>query len=243
MKRYLVISFLVVGLALGGVSSACAEGKISVGVRAGLGNFDMADINETLTAWNTIIGFLAYMNMNFGRDTTAEYLQEIKSGMDIEGYVGYNITDKLAVRLIAGYLASKSSGSLLAEDPGYKLTLDLKWRPSSYFGGVEPVIRFDLERATVWLGAGVAYYWATLSAEYNYEETGQTPEHETLKLTGSKVGYHGFLEGELPLTERVKVGAWVGFRSTGVIDVEEDGATDKLDFSGMFYGGCISFAV
>lgn len=37
MRGRLVISFLVVGLALGGVSSACVEGRISAGVGAGTG--------------------------------------------------------------------------------------------------------------------------------------------------------------------------------------------------------------
>lgn len=245
MKRYLVISFLVVGLALGGVSSACAEGKISVGARAGLGNFDMADLNEEISESNDYIDFMVAFYEAFGYDATAEHLEAITSGLDIEGFVGYSITDKLAVRLIAGYLASKqSSGGWVATHAiGWEETVDLKLKATSYLAGVEPVMNFSFDRATVSVGAGLAYYLATLTVKESVEETGYEPFHVTSKYTGSKLGYHGFVEGKFALNERVSAGVSVGFRSTGVIDVEEDGTTEKLDFSGMFYGGCISFAV
>ena len=244
MKRYLVISFLVVGLALGGVSSACAEGKISAGIRGGLGNFDMARMNEEISESNNYFDWMVDEWKSLGGDGTAEHFGAITPGMDIEGFVGYSITDKLAVRLIAGYLASKQiSGGYVLTAPGFKFTESAKLKATSYLAGVEPVMNFSFDRVAVSVGAGAAYYWATLDMELSVEATGYEPIHETSKATGTKLGYHGFVEGKYALSERVSAGAWVGFRSTGVIDVEEDGATDKLDFSGMFYGGCISFAV
>lgn len=58
---------------------------------------------------------------------------------------------------------------------------------------------------------------------------------------GSKLGYHGFLEGKFRLAERVRVGAWIGYTSSGKIEVTGDGVADTLDFVRIFTQSVSSF--
>ncbi len=69
---------------------------------------------------------------------------------------------------------------------------------------------------------GLAYYSATFNFDYSFEQTGLPNETESWKLTGGKLGYHGFLEGEFLLAERVR---------------------DILDFNGISYSACILFLI
>lgn len=243
MKRYLVISFLVVGLAMGGVSSAHPQGGIDVGVWVKIANVAMDDLNEIIEADNDVIELVALAYEFIGIDVEPEYLEEIKSGMEIGGYLGIDITDMLALRLIGGYFSKETSGGWYATDGIDEETVVLKYKASSYFGGIEPEISFELGKATVCGRAGLAYYLATLDDEWTYEYTGDPTVTDTLKLTGGGLGYHARVAGEFALTERVKVEASIGYRSTGEIDVEGDGSTAKLDFGGTFYGAGISFQI
>lgn len=240
MKRYLVISFLVVGLAMGGVSSAHPQGGIDMGVWVKSANVAMDDLNNTIEADNLWIEGWALWYEFIGIDVDPEYLEEIKSGMEIGGYLGIDITDMLALRFIGGYFSKETSGGWYSTDGIDEETVTQKYKVSSYFGGIEPEISFELGKATVCGRAGLAYYLATLNYDYSYEATFAPSESETLTFTGTKLGYHARVAGQFALTERVEVEASIGYRSTGEIDVEGNGSTAKLDFGGMFYGVGIS---
>jgi len=243
MKRYLVISFLVVGLAMGGISSAYPQRGMDMGVWVKSANFAMDDLNNIIEADNLWIKGWALWYELIGIDVEPEYLEEIKSGMEIGGYVGIHITDTLVLRFIGGYFSKETSGGWYATDGIDEQTVTQKYKVSSYFGGIEPEISFELGKATVCGRAGLAYYSATLKSDYSEEWNGVVTDSDVLELTGGGLGYHARVAGQFALTERVEVEASIGYRSTGEIDVEGDGSTAKLDFGGTFYGAGISFQI
>ena len=81
----------------------------------------------------------------------------------------------------------------------------------------------------LFFGAGLAYYSATFDSEYVWESTVFPTETESLKTTGEKLGYHGFLEGKFPLSDKMSIGAAIGYRSTGKIEVTGDSQVGNLD--------------
>lgn len=240
MKRPLVIGFLAI-LVVGGVSSAYAQGRIHLGVRVGLAHLVMADLNDTIAMINDDIEWHLEHEELSGMDViSSDELEEIRWGTSIEGYLGTNITDTVALRLIGGYLVSReSSGGFSTTDGTAEATATHTFRASCYFGGVEPVVRFDSEKASGWLGAGVAYYSATLISESIYELSGVPTETESSMVVGGKLGYHGFLEERFTLADGVSVQVSIGYRSTGKIELEGHPHVDSLDFSGMRYLACI----
>ncbi len=124
----------------------------------GMANFAMADLNNDIWDFNVLAGIVTAFAEGFGIDVTPDELEAITSGMDIEGYPGMNITDMLALGLIAGYSYSRqSSGGRYATDGTWEQTVNLRLKTSCYFGGVEPVINFGLGEAIVSLGASLLF--------------------------------------------------------------------------------------
>ncbi|GAI78577.1 unnamed protein product, partial [marine sediment metagenome] len=108
-------------------------------------------------------------------------------------------------------------------------------------------------------GAGPGYYMGKSSFTVTEEvsDSWDTLLDLTIDapLSGSKMGYRGFLQGEYS-TNSLTMGAELGYRSTGEIEttgettiteggvlVDTQETTGKLDFSGLYILFGIGFAV
>jgi hypothetical protein len=131
---------------------------------------------------------------------------------------------------------------------------------SCLFLSFEPILTLPMGNFLLTFGAGPGYYMGKSSFSENYELSGDwwgTLSDLTIEapLSGSKIGYRGFLEGEYS-TDSFTIGAELGYRSTGEIEttgeltiteggvlVDTQETTGKLDFSGLYILFGIGFAV
>ncbi|TET64735.1 hypothetical protein E3J48_00680 [Candidatus Aerophobetes bacterium] len=284
MKKFEMKGFMAIfatGLILGLATSAFAAGKLSFGVKGGMGfmaplikggdflpeedyNDLVDDINQDLEDtrdWAESVGGTASINL----------AEKITRGWDLEGHAQYKITEMFGLRGSVGYLTGMKSdfGSDLSywdswwgDQMTEKITVTVS--ASCLFISVEPVLTLPLGKFLLTLGGGPGYYMGEGSASVDQELSG-VYYWGTLRdlttdssLSGSKIGFGGFLEAEYS-TETLTMGANVGYRLTGEIETtgearitgEEEGVpvdeteeiTGKLDFSGLYALFMVGFGI
>ena len=271
MKEYRtkgLITILAVALVLGLATSAFAAGKLSFGVKGGMGF--MAPLieggNFLFEDWNDMVGDVNqdledakdWAEDTMGGTASIDLAEQITRGWNVEGYAQYTITKTFGLRTTVGYLMGMKS------DFGYELEYwDAWWwddmtdkltstiSASCLFLSLEPVLTLPMGNFMLTIGGGPGYYMAKSSLTHDIEFSGDwegTIDHLIVDapLSGSKIGFRGFLGGEYS-TGRLTIGAQLGYMSTGEIEttgeatITEDGVvldteemTGILDFSGLY---------
>ena len=271
MKKYGVkgvVPMLVVALVLGLATSAFAAGKLSFGVKGGMGLVAplIEGGNFLFEDWNDMVGDVNqdleddkdWAEDTMGGTASINLAEQITRGWNVEGYAQYKITERFGLQASVGYLMGMKS------DFGYELEywddwwwddMTEKWTntisATCLFVSLEPVLTLPMGNFLLTIGAGPGYYMAKSSFSQDYEYSG---DWEGIieawgidaPLSGSKIGYRGFLGGQYS-TGRLTIGAQLGYMSTGEIEttgeltIREDGVvldteemTGKLDFSGLY---------
>jgi len=206
MKRYLVISFLVIGL-VALVLASCAtakdmKGKFGFDVQVGYAMMDIKGVNE----WYDV----AEEWMNFVGMTT-ESKDYLKGGMSYMGEVKYGITSNLVLTGSGGLVSSK--GKYTATGPT-DVTTDDKVSATFFGGGALFVIqRGNLDFL---FGGGADYY--TVKYEADLTETG-FPDMER-RAEGSKIGFN--LRGGMMyfLTPNIALSGKIIYRIVKLSEIE-----------------------
>lgn len=272
MKRYGMkglMAILAVALVLGLATSVLAAEKLSFGVKSGMGLMAPLIKSEDLFGegyWNDMVDDLNQYLEDIKEDVeimggtvSIDLAEKITSSWDVEGYMQYRINEMFGLRGSAGYLTGMKS------DFGYDATIsegieELTIKEMSTLSvsclsiSLEPTLVLPLGKFLLTLGAGPSYYIGKILFNDSIGLS-STTEGEMLDLTmegslsGSKIGYRGFLAGEYS-TDSLIIGAELGYRSTGEIETtgemtikgeefdipvdETEEATGKLDFSGLY---------
>jgi len=282
MKKYGVkgvVPMLVVALVLGLATSVFAAGKLSFGVKGGMGW--MAPLikgGDMLTEdWNDIVDDINQgleddkdWIESIGGTATIDLAETITRGWNVEGYAQYRITERFGLRGTVGYLTGMKSDfgfdgtywdDWYWEDMTEKMTASVS--ASCLFVSFEPTLTLPVGNFLLTFGAGPGYYMGKSSFTATEGLSGDwsgTLLDLTIDapLSGSKMGYRGFLGGEYS-TDSLTIGAELGYRSTGEIETtgqettkgeffgipvdETEEVTGKLDFSGLYILFGIGFAV
>jgi hypothetical protein len=240
MKEYKVKglrAILAVALVVGLATSAFAAGKLSFGVKGGMGfmapligggdflseswNDMVDDLNQDLEddkEWVESIGGTASINL----------AEKITRGWNVEGYAQYRITEMFGLRGSVGYLMGMKS------DFGYDATYwdDWYWDwmtekttgtigASCLFLSFEPVLTLPMGNFLLTFGAGPGYYMgkSSFSIREEVSDSWDTLLDLTVDapLSGSKIGYRGFLGAEYS-TDSSTIRAELGYRYTGQIE-------------------------
>ncbi len=275
MKEYKIkglVAILAVALVLGLATSVFAAGKLSFGVKGGMGfmaplkaggNFLGEDYNDIVDALNQNLEDYKDDVEDVGGTVTINLAEKITRAWNVEGYAQYRITEKLGLRGSLGYLMGMTS------DYGYDASYDgvtedftVNVGTSCLFVSLEPVLTLPMGNLLLALGGGVGYYMGKTPYSAGQEAiiAGVTFWDFTTDgtLSGSGIGFRGFLEGKYS-TGSLTIGAELGYRSTGEIDTtgemtttgeifgvpvdETEEVTGKLDFSGLYILFGIGFAV
>jgi len=279
MKKYKVkglMTILAVALVLGLATSVFAAGKLSFGVKGGMGfmaplitggDLFTEDWNDMVDDLNQFLNDVKDGVEIAGGTASIDLAEKITRGWNVEGYAQYKITEMFGLRGSVGYLTGMKSGF------GYDLSYWSDWwwdtmtdkmttsvSASCLFVSFEPVLTLPMGNLLLTLGGGPGYYMGKSSFSENYELSGDwwgTLSDLTIEapLSGSKMGYRGFLGGEYS-TGSLTIGAELGYRSTGEIEttgettiteggvlVDTQETTGKLDFSGLYILFGIGFAV
>ena len=279
MKEYKIkglMAVLAVALVFGLATCAFAAGKLSFGVKGGMGSMaplikggDMLteDWNDTVDDINQGLEDDKDWIESIGGTATIDLAETITTGLNVEGYAQYKITEMFGLRGSVGYLMGmKSDFGLDAIDYWSDWWWD--WMTEKTTGTVsasclflsfEPVLTFPMGNFLLTFGAGPGYYMGKSSFTVTEEvsDSWDTLLDLTIDapLSGSKMGYRGFLGGEYS-TGSLTIGAELGYRSTGEIEttgettiteggvlVDTQETTGKLDFSGLYILFGIVFAV
>ena len=242
MKKYGVkgvVPMLVVALVLGLATSAFAAGKLSFGVKGGMGL--MAPLikgGDFLSEnWNDMVDDLnqgleddkAWVE-SMGGTASIDLAEQITRGWNVEGYAQYTITERFGFRGTVGYLMGMNSGFGLDAIEYWsdwwwdwmteKMTSTIS--ATCLFISLEPVLTFPTGNFLLTFGAGPGYYMGKSSFTVTEELSGLwsgTLLDLTIDapLSGSKIGYRGFLGAEYS-TDSLTIGAELGYRSTGEIE-------------------------
>ncbi len=283
MKEYKIKglrAILAVALVLGLATSAFAAGKLSFGVKGGMGlmaplieggNFLGEDWNDMVDDLNQSLEDQKAWVESWGGTASIDLAEKITRGWNVEGYAQYTITKTFGLRGSVGYLMGMNSNFGLDAIDYWD---DLLWdwmtekttgtiSASCLFLSFEPVLTLPMGNFLLTFGAGPGYYMGKSSFTVTEELSGDwsgTLLDLTIDapLSGSKMGYRGFLGGEYS-TGSLTIGAELGYRSTGEIEVtgeatikgedwgvpvdETEQMTGKLDFSGLYILFGIGFAV
>ncbi len=264
-----LMAILAVALVLGLATSALAAGKLSFGVKSGVGLMAPLIKSEDLfgeDCWNDMVDDLnQYLKdikeevESMGGTVSIDLAEKITRSWYVEGYAQYRITEMFALRGNVGYLTGMKS------DFGYDATIsegteELTIKEMDTLSvsclsiSLEPTLVLPLGKFLLTFGVGPGYYIGKSSFNDSIEFS-STTEGKMLDLTmdgllsGSKIGYRGFLEGEYS-TGSLTIGAELSYRSTGEIETtgemtikgegfdvpvdETEEATGKLDFSGLY---------
>ncbi len=276
MKKYGVkgvVPMLVVALVLGLATSAFAAGNWSFGVKGGMGfmapliaggDFGSESWNDTVDDINQLLEDAKDLieDMDMGGTVSINLAEKITRGWNVEGYGQYRITKTFGLRGSVGYLTGMKStfGGELEDwdDLSGKATATIS--ASCLFLSLEPVLTLPMGNFLLTFGAGPGYYMqkSSISANLELADSWDTLVDLTVDapLSGSKIGYRGFLGGEYS-TGSFTIGAELGYRSTGEVEttgeltITEGGVvlvppeemTGKLDFSGLYILFGIGFAV
>ncbi|MQY59570.1 MAG: outer membrane beta-barrel protein [Clostridia bacterium] len=245
-----LMAVLAVALVFGLATCAFAAGKLSFGVKGGMGW--MAPLikgGDMLTEdWNDMVDEINQgledikEEVEFeGGTATIDLAEKITRGWDVEGYAQYKITEMFGLRANVGYLTGMKS------DFGYDATYwdDWYWdmtdkmttsvSASCLFVSFEPVLTLPMGNLLLTLGGGPGYYMGKNTITQTQELSGDW-SGTLLDLTmdgsssGSKMGYRAFLGGEYS-TGSLTIGAELGYRSTGEIET-----TGEITTKGEFFG-------
>ncbi len=280
MKEYKIkglIAVLAVALVLGLATSVFAAGNWSFGAKGGMGF--MAPLikggdlgGDFFTEdWNDMVDDLNQDGEDFKKDweddggtATLNLAEKITTGWNIEGYAQYTITERFGLRGSVGYLMGMKSdfgvdGNITFGGETITVKTLTTLSASCLFLSFEPVLTLPVGNFLLTFGAGPGYYRGKSS--FSITEDVSSDWSGTLwdltidaPLSGSKIGYRGFLGGEYS-TDSLTIGAELGYRSTGEIETTgeqistEPGltvtqeVTGKLDFSGLYILFGIAFAV
>ena len=283
MKRYGIkelMTILAVALVLGLAPSALAAGKLSFGVEVGMGFMaplikggdllPTEDWNDMVDDSNQILEDTKdWVEESMGGTASINLAEKITRGWDIEGYAQYRITEMFGLRGSAGYLTGMKSS--FGYDASYwhsswgettdKITATIS--ASCLFISLEPILTLPMGKFLLTFGGGPGYYIGQNSYNIRQELSGDwsgtlVDFTADSRLSGSKIGFRGFLEGEYS-TGSLTIGAKFGYRSTGEIETTGEGRltgeewgvpidetgklAGKLDFSGLYILFGIGFAV
>ncbi len=280
MKEYKIkglMTILAVALVFGLTTSVLAAGKFSFGVKGGMGlmtpliaggDFLSESWNDGVDGFNQILEDEKDWVESMGGTATIDVAEKITRGWDVEGYVQFNIAGPLGLRGSVGYLMGMNStfgiDAVDYWDDWWWDWLTQKTTgsvsASSLFLSLEPVLTLPMGNFLLTLGGGPAYYMAKSSSSIAEELSGDwwgpiSDWSVDALLSGSKIGYRGFLGGEYS-TGNLTIGAEVGYRSTGEIETTGQGTltewdvlvdttdlTGKLDFTGLYILFGIGFGV
>ncbi len=283
MKRYKMkglIAILAVALVFGLTTSVLAAGWLSFGVKGGMGwmtpliaggDFLFEDWNDIVDDFNQDLEDEKDWVESMGGTATIDLAEKITRGWDVEGYAQLRITKILGLRGTVGYLMGMNSTfGIDARD-----FWDAWWADwmtnkrtgtisaSCLFLSLEPVLALPMGNFLLTLGGGPGYYMAKSSSNVRNEFSGDswgTLSDLTIvsSLTGSKIGYRGFLGLEYS-NGNFTIGGEAGYRSTGEIETTGTGTvtgedwgvpindttdlTGKLDFTGLYILFMLGFAV
>jgi len=279
MKKYGVkgvVPMLVMALVLALATSTSATGKLSFGVKGGMGfmaplikggDLFTEDWNDMVDDLNQDLEDTKDWVESMGGTASIDLAEKITRGWNIEGYAQYKISERFGLRGTVGYLTGMKS------DFGFDATDywdDWYWdwmtekmtgtiSASCLFLSFEPILTLPMGNFLLTFGGGPGYYMGKSSFSITDElsDSWGTVEDFTLDwpLSGNKIGYHGFLQGEYS-TGSLTIGAELGYRSTGEIEtkgeatiteggvlVDTEEVTGKLDFSGLYILFGIGFPV
>ena len=280
MKRNgmkVLTTILAVILVLGLATSVLAAGKFSFGIKGGMGwmaplikggDFSLEDWNDTVDDFNQDLQDEKDWVESMGGTASIDLAEKITRGWDVEGYVQYNMVGPLGLRGTVGYfMGMNSTFGINASDywdawwgDWMANTMTGTISASCLFLSVEPVLTLPMGNFTLTIGAGPGYYIARSSYSIAEELIGDwwgtiTDWAVDAPLSGSKIGYRGFLGGQYS-TSSLTVGAELGYRSTGEIEttgqatvtewdvlVDTTDLTGKLNFTGLYILFMIGFAV
>ncbi len=280
MKEYKIkglIAILAVALVLGLATSVLAAGKLSFGVKGGMGlmaplikygDLLWEDWNDMVDDLNQAIEDYGDWVESMGGTVSINLAEKITRGWNVEGYAQYRITERFGLRGSVGYLMGMKSD--FASDATYwdpwrgdSITEEITGTISAscLFLSLEPVLTLPMGNFLLTFGGGPGYYMAKSSYSITEELSGlwSGPISDwsvDVPLSGSKIGYRGFLGGEYS-TGSFTIGAELGYRSTGEVEttgeltITEGGVvlvppeeiTGMLDFSGLYILFGIGFAV
>ncbi len=251
MKRHAMkglIAILAVALVFGLTTSVLAVGKFSFGVRGGMGwmapliaggDFFPEDWNDMVDDFNQELEDQKDWVESWGGTATIDLAEKITRGWDVEGYAQYNITETLGLRGTVGYLMGMNSNfgldaadywdDWLGDWMEDKLTGTVS--TTCLFLSLEPVLALPMGNFLVTIGGGPGYYMAKSSSSIAEELSGDwwgpiSDWTADALLSGSKIGYRGFLGGEYS-TGSLTIGAEVGYRSTGEIETTGQGTVTE----------------
>ena len=241
MKEYKIKglrAILVVVLVLGLATSVFAAGKLSFGVKGGMGlmaplieggDFLSEDWNDMVDDLNQSLEDDKDWVESAGGTASIDLAEKITRGWDIEGYAQYRITEMFGLRGSVGYLMGMNSNFGL--DADYwdawlgdwmidKMTGTIS--ASCLFISLEPILTLPMGNFLLTFGGGPAYYMGKSSFTITEELSGVwsgTLLDLTINapLSGSKMGYRGFLGAEYS-TNSLTIGAELGYRHTGQIE-------------------------
>ena len=241
MKEYKIKglrAILVVVLVLGLATSVFAAGKLSFGVKGGMGlmaplieggDFLSEDWNDMVDDLNQSLEDDKDWVESAGGTASIDLAEKITRGWDIEGYAQYRITEMFGLRGGVGYLMGMNSNFGL--DADYwdawlgdwmidKMTGTIS--ASCLFISLEPILTLPMGNFLLTFGGGPAYYMGKSSFTITEELSGVwsgTLLDLTINapLSGSKMGYRGFLGAEYS-TNSLTIGAELGYRHTGQIE-------------------------
>ena len=278
MKRLMAV--LAVAVVLGLATSALAAGNLSFGVKGGMGlmaplieggNFLFENWNDIVDGLNQDLEDDKDWLESIGGTASINLAEKITRGWNIEGYAQFRITKTLGLRGSVGYLTGMNSDfGLDATDYWSDWWLDWMTEKttgtvsaSCLFLSLEPVLTLPMGNFLLTIGGGPGYYMGKSSFTVTEELSGiwsGTLLDITINapLNGSKIGYRGFLGGEYS-TGTLTIGAEVGYRSTGEIEITGEGTikgedwgvpvdeteemAGKLDFSGLYILFKLGFTV
>ncbi|TET12748.1 DUF4179 domain-containing protein [Candidatus Aerophobetes bacterium] len=251
MKRYGMkglMAILAVALVLGLATSALAAGKLSFGVKGGMGF--MAPLKENPLSEKDYNDYVDDINQDLedmkeqaeaaGWTITLNEAEKITRGWNVEGYMQYRITEMFGLRGSAGYLTGMKSDfgidATISEGTEQLTVKNITTLSVSCLSiSLEPTLVLPLGKFLLTLGGGPGYYIGKSSFN-DSTELSSTTEGKVLDLTidgstsGSKIGYRGFLEGEYS-TDSLIIGVELGYRSTGEIET-----TGEVRFTGEVGG-------
>ena len=280
MKEYKIkglIAILAVALVLGLATSVFAAGKLSFGVKGGMGfmaplikggDLFTEDWNDMVDDLNQSLEDQKDWVESMGGTASIDLAEKITRGWDVEGYAQYKITEAFGLRGSVGYLMGMNSNFELDAIDYWS---DWWWdwmtekttgtvSASCLFLSIEPVLALPMGNFLLTIGGGPGYYMAKSSYSITEELSGlfSGPISDwsvDVPLSGSKMGYRGFLGGEYS-TGSLTIGAELGYRSTGEIEttgqasltewdvlVDTTEVTGKLDFTGLYILFKLGFGV
>ena len=280
MKRHGMkglIAILAVALVFGLTTSVLAAGKFSFGIKGGMGlmapliaggDFLLENWNDGVDGFNQILEDEKDWVESMGGTATIDLAEKITRGWDVEGYIQFNIAGPLGLRGSVGYLMGMTSTFGLDATDYWsdwwwdwmedKMTTTIS--ASCLFLSLEPVLTLPMGNFLVTIGGGPGYYMAKSSSSTAEELSGDwwgpiVDWSADALLSGSKIGYRGFLGGEYS-AGNLTIGAEVGYRSTGEIETTGQGTftewdvlvnttdlTGKLDFTGLYILFKLGFGV